>query len=305
MQTISQQSQAKSGVEVSPVWSYDEFQYRRDLELAGSAFKETTTTSFLDVNFFDFLNLANECSKGPNSSEEDPLSFNHKLIEDPASAPSVQPFHKVDPMSASGMDSAEDSTDCETTHSEEDDHISQSPTPSVGSTASPRCVNQVETLNLDTTPLKDPRNKNASNIVKLNVSSKQKRKARSKPSSSPSSGRDSQDRVSSATVTTRKRKRRAARSKKNLKEDKDADGKPDSKSQTPKRKRRKMNDLDSNEQHCCCIKDCDGKVTNRLRFSLRNTTDDAFKPEFLKRSWNKICGKCYFRNFYRNRNKKR
>eukprot|EP00818_Percolomonas_sp_WS_P000123 CAMPEP_0117440318 /NCGR_PEP_ID=MMETSP0759-20121206/3024_1 /TAXON_ID=63605 /ORGANISM="Percolomonas cosmopolitus, Strain WS" /LENGTH=373 /DNA_ID=CAMNT_0005232071 /DNA_START=3232 /DNA_END=4350 /DNA_ORIENTATION=+ len=49
-----------SAVEVSPMWDHDELQYRKDLELAANGFKESTTTSFLDVNFFDFLALATE-----------------------------------------------------------------------------------------------------------------------------------------------------------------------------------------------------------------------------------------------------
>lgn len=49
----------------------------------------------------------------------------------------------------------------------------------------------------------------------------------------------------------------------------------------------------------CCIKGCDNPVTNRLRFSLRCLSEDDFKPEFIQKSFNKVCHYHYFADLYR------
>eukprot|EP00437_Effrenium_voratum_P065386 CAMPEP_0181494874 /NCGR_PEP_ID=MMETSP1110-20121109/52054_1 /TAXON_ID=174948 /ORGANISM="Symbiodinium sp., Strain CCMP421" /LENGTH=222 /DNA_ID=CAMNT_0023622415 /DNA_START=30 /DNA_END=695 /DNA_ORIENTATION=- len=63
--------------------------------------------------------------------------------------------------------------------------------------------------------------------------------------------------------------------------------------QSPKKRKK----VQSDGQEHCCIKGCDMGVTNRLRFSLRCTTE--FKGEFLERGWNKICHRHYFADLYR------
>ena len=56
--------------------------------------------------------------------------------------------------------------------------------------------------------------------------------------------------------------------------------------------------VQSSGQLVCCMKGCESKVKNRLRFSLRMVDDNDFKVDFLRKQWNRVCHRHYFAGMY-------
>lgn len=258
-------------IECSPIWDFDEHNFRGELEEVANGYKESTTTSFVDVNFFDFFDLSH--SKIPQQSRisVSRKAFNLTLTNQ---LQSIQTAQQVIPSVLE--------MNIHNIVEEDSNNSVDAPSP------------------VETTPKKKEIIKKSSSLsMKLGMIPQDDSKMRSPTSKTmepispinPQSGK--------------KRKRSVLKSEKLEDSDymnsyEDSLSSPTDESNLQK-KRRKNNAVTEGGQSECCVKDCHGSVTNRLRFSLRGTNDEDFKPDFLKKEWQKICSKCYFRNFYKNK----
>lgn len=267
-----------SAVECCPIWDFDELNYRGELEEAANGYKESTTTSFVDVNFFDFFDLSHtkptfEPQIPDRAHRTTPRSVPQQLQHQQQQQVQQQHQQQLQVQNVAAMESEEDSN-----------NSIDAPSP------------------VERTPKKkDSIKKQTTITMKLGLKSQDDQPKMRSPSSK------TMEPISPTNPQMRGRKRKRVLQKNGgvsldgdyTNDDSQSSSMDDS--PNPQKKRRKNSNGVEGGQTECCVKDCHGSVTNRLRFSLRGTNDEDFKADFLKRDWQKICSKCYFRNFYKNK----